>query len=154
MKKYRKILVPVDGSELSNEAFEQALSLASLINGTVTVLHVIEHLYSDYTVLEGQDLISASSLIENETREQVNASLKEYIKKGKKEGVKVRTMVEEGPVAHEIINLSKNFDLVIMGTHGRRMITSLLMGSVAEKVSRHAYCPVMLVRKNKADEEN
>lgn len=148
MKRYKKILVPVDGSELSYDAFEQAVSLASLVDGTVTVLHVIEHLYSDYTVLEGQDMISASTLIESETREQVKAFLKEYVEKGKEEGVIVETLINEGPVAHEIIDLSKKFDLIIIGTHGRRMIASLLMGSVAEKVSRHAFCPVMLVRES------
>lgn len=148
MKRYRNILVPVDGSELSNDAFDQGLSLASLIDGTVTALHVIEHLYADYTVLEGQDMISASTLIETETREQVRNFLKDYVRKGKEAGVKVKTMIREGPVAHEIIEVSKKFDLVILGTHGRRRITSLLMGSVAEKVSRHAYCPVMLVRES------
>lgn len=146
MKKYKRILVPVDGSDLSNDAFEQAVSLAKLIGGTVTVLHVIEHLYSDYTILEGQDMISASTLIETETKEQVQTFLSEYERNGKKEGVQIKTLIREGPVAHEIIDLSKKFDLIIIGTHGRRMITSLIMGSVAEKVSRHAYCPVMLVR--------
>ena len=60
MKRYRRILVPVDGSELSDDAFQQALDLAVLVDGTVSVVHVIEHLYADYTVLEGQDMISAS----------------------------------------------------------------------------------------------
>lgn len=146
MKRYKKILVPVDGSELSLDAFEQAVSLASLVDGTVTALHVIEHLYSDYTVLEGQDMISASSLIESETKEQVKAFMEDYIRKGNEEGLEVITLIKEGPVAHEIIDLSKKYNLIIMGTHGRRRITSLLMGSVAEKVSRHAFCPVMLVR--------
>ena len=143
---FKKILVPVDGSELSNDAFEQALSLAKLVGGTVTVIHVIEHLYSEYTVFEGQDMISASTLIETETREQVQNFLSEYSIKGKEEEVPVKTLIKEGPVAHEIIDLSKKFDLIIIGTHGRRMIASLIMGSVAERVSSHAYCPVMLVR--------
>ena len=147
MKRYKRILVPVDGSDLSNDAFEQAVSLAKLVEGTVTVIHVIEHMYSDYTILEGQEMISASTLIRSETREQVQTFLAEYSLQGKKEGVEIRTLIKEGPVAHEIINISKSFDLIIIGTHGRRMIASLLMGSVAEKVSRHAHCPVMLVRK-------
>jgi nucleotide-binding universal stress UspA family protein len=146
MIRYKRILVPVDGSDLADDAFEQAMALAKLIEGTVTVLHVIEHLYSDYTVLEGQDMISASTLIESETKEQVQNLLADYSRRGKKEDVNIITLIREGPVAQEIIDVSKKFDLVIIGTHGRRMITSLIMGSVAEKVSRHAYCPVMLVR--------
>ncbi|MGA1872675.1 MAG: universal stress protein [Thermoplasmatota archaeon] len=146
MKRYRNLLVPVDGSDLSREAFEQALSLSKMTGCKTTVLHVIEFLYSDYTMLEGAEIISASNLIQSETREQVKIFLDEFIDRGRKEGVEVRALIKEGPVAHEIIELSKNYDLIIIGTHGRRMISSLIMGSVAEKVSRHAYCPVMLVR--------
>jgi nucleotide-binding universal stress UspA family protein len=146
MKRYKRILVPVDGSDLSNDAFEQALSLAKLVDGTVTVLHVIEQPYSDYSVFEGQEMLSASALIETETKEHVQNFLSEYSRKGKEADVPVKTLIKEGPVAHEIIDLSKRFDLIIIGTHGRRMIASLIMGSVAERVSRHAYCPVMLIR--------
>ena len=146
MKRYRNILVPVDGSELSMDAFDQALSLSTMTGSRITVLHVIEFIYSDYAMLEGAEVISASNLIQTETREQVKSSLEEFVRKGEKEGVEVRTLIKEGPVAHEIIELSKNYDLIIIGSHGRRMISSLIMGSVAEKVSRHAHCPVMLVR--------
>lgn len=155
MKRYRNILVPVDGSDLSMDAFEQALSLSTMTGSKITVLHVIEIIYSDYTMLEGAEIISASNLIQAETREQVKSSLEEFVRKGEEEGVEVRTLIREGPVAHEIIELSKHYDLIIIGSHGRRMITSLIMGSVAEKVSRHASCPVMLVRKPpEASEEN
>ncbi len=146
MKRYKRILVPVDGSELSNDAFEQAVSLAKLINGTVTVLHVIEHIYPGLSDMDGLEMISTSGLIKTETREQVQTFLEKYSTQGEEKGVQTSTLIREGSVAHEIVNISKTFDLVIIGTHGRRMIASLLMGSVAEKVSRHAHCPVMLVR--------
>jgi len=153
MKRYRNILVPVDGSELSMDAFEQALSLSTMTGSKITVLHVIEFVYSDLTMMEGAEMISASNLIQSETKEQVKRFLQDFVKKGEEEGVEVRTLVKEGPIAHEIIELSKHYDLIILGSHGRGMITSLIMGSVAEKVSRHASCPVMLVRKPPEEKE-
>lgn len=146
MKRYRNILVPVDGSDLSLDAFEQALSLSKLIGSKITVLHVVEQLYSDYTVLEGAEIISASNIIQAETRQQVKRFLDDFIRRGREEGVEVRTLIKDGHVAQEIIELSGNYDLIIIGTHGRRRIASLIMGSVAERVSRHSLCPVMLVR--------
>ncbi|MBN1539927.1 MAG: universal stress protein [Candidatus Thermoplasmatota archaeon] len=151
MKRYRNILVPVDGSELSMDAFEQAMSLSKLIGSKITVLHVMEQLYSDYTVLEGAEIISASNIIQTETRQQVKNFLEDFVRRGGEEGVDVRTLIKDGHVAQEIIELSGQYDLIIIGTHGRRKITSLIMGSVAEKVGRHALCPVMLVRDPKKD---
>ncbi|MGA1865942.1 MAG: universal stress protein [Thermoplasmatota archaeon] len=153
MKRYRNILVPVDGSDLSLDAFEQALSLSKLIGSKITVLHVVEQLYSDYTVLEGAEIISASNIIQAETRQQVKRFLDDFIRRGREEGVEVRTLIKDGHVAQEIIELSGNYDLIIIGTHGRRRIASLIMGSVAERVSRHSLCPVMLVRTPPGSEE-
>jgi len=147
MKRYRRILVPVDGSELSHDAFEQAVELAKLVGSRITVLHVIEQYVMDHTMVEGQDLIAAVNLVQTETREQAKKMLDDYKTIGEKEGVEVRLAVKEGPVATEIVEMSKGFDLIIIGSHGKGRLTTFLMGSVAERVSRHAHCPVMLVRK-------
>jgi nucleotide-binding universal stress UspA family protein len=72
--------------------------------------------------------------------------LDELVYKGKEVNISVNKIVVKGNVANEIIQQSSNFDIVIMGTLGQSALSSLIMGSVAEKVSRHACCPVMLVR--------
>lgn len=151
MKRYRRILAPLDGSHLSKMAFDQAVSLASMIEGEVHVLHVIEHPALEPVTINGQEVMSAMELIQTETVEQARNMMNDMIGSVEHPGVKVTTEITDGPVAREIIESSSNFDLVIMGTQGRNMLTSLLLGGVAEKVVRHAHCPVMLVRE-KMDE--
>ncbi|MFW3145221.1 MAG: universal stress protein [Thermoplasmatota archaeon] len=146
MKKYKRILVPVDGSKLSWLAFEQGSSLAKLVDGNVSIMHVIEIHYEAYPMPEGVSVLTAATLLRSETEEHVKKLMEEYQEYAQKEGVRTKVLVKEGHVANEIINESKGYDVVIMGTQGRNMLTSLLLGSTAEKVVRHAHCPVMLVR--------
>jgi nucleotide-binding universal stress UspA family protein len=63
--------------------------------------------------------------------------------------VKVAPRVEHGNPAHIIIEMSKDYDLIVVGTLGRSGISKLLMGSVSEKVVRFAECPVLVVRNPK-----
>ncbi len=66
--------------------------------------------------------------------------------RSKEKGMGVNTVHLRGNAANEIIDASKQYDLIVMGTHGRSGLTHLLIGSVAEKVARHACCPVLLIR--------
>ena len=149
MKRYKNILVPVDGSKLSNLAFEQALSLAKMISGEVTVIHVIVPIQNNSLPFELTDIDLGPEVIvglETENKKRVRSMLTDLVNNGKKEGVKVNQLIKEGNVASEIIDESSKFDLIIMGSLGQSALTKLFLGSVAEKVSRHACCPVMLVR--------
>ena len=146
MKRYKKILIPVDGSKLSTMAFEQGLSLAQMVDGEVTVMHVIEPHTYETIPFDVADVHTAFSTIESESKTHVESMLDELVKKGEAEGVKVLKIIVKGNVPNEIIQESSNFDIVIIGTLGQSALSTLLMGSVAEKVSRHACCPVMLVR--------
>ena len=136
----------MDDSELSKQAFENALDLAGMTGGEVTVMHVIEpipFLYHDLS----EDEISApylGSIEENDAR--VDSMLQHYVAHGKEWGVDVHKLIRKGNVPEEIIRASSNFDIIIIGTLGRNALSSLLLGSTAEKVSRYACCPVMLVR--------
>ncbi|MDG6224236.1 MAG: universal stress protein [Candidatus Thermoplasmatota archaeon] len=146
MKDFKRILVPVDGSELSELAFKKALSLVELIDGKLTVLHVIEPVSLSYTGFEGAEINSAITLIESESVNAVEKYLKKFKKMGKENDIIIDTVIAKGNISSEIVEASDDFDLIVMGSQGRNMITSLLLGSVAEYVSRHACCPVMLVR--------
>jgi len=146
MKRYKRILVAMDWSELSKDAFEQALDLAKLSGGGVTVLHVVESLPFHYAEL-GEGSISSPHIDSiKENMERVDDQLNEFVGKGKLKGIEVYKLIEEGNVAEEIIRASSGFDIVIIGTTGHNVIATLLLGSTAEKVARHACCPVMLIR--------
>ena len=151
MESYRKIMVPVDGSPLSDLSFESALSLASLIDGEVTLVHVIEPVTMNYSGFEEAEIATSLGILESESVRSVQNMLKDYVESGKASDVTVRTRIIHGSVASEIVDLSSKYDLIIMGTQGRNMLSSLFLGSVAEKVARHACCPVMLVREFKKD---
>jgi len=60
--------------------------------------------------------------------------------------LKVKGVVSRGPPWQEIVDLSRDHDLVVMGTHGRSGVSHAIMGSVAEKVVRFAHCHVMVVK--------
>ncbi len=70
-------------------------------------------------------------------------------KEGSEMGVNVKTIVKNGSPAHEIIEESKNHDLIVMSSLGNTGLTHLLVGSVAEKVIRFAACPVLVVKSSK-----
>ena len=140
----KTILCPVDFSEISANAMEYAVFLASHHHAELLLLHVVEYLqeFEQYQILvfTSQELVEK---MEQQAHEELN-KLTEQIKKT----VKVETVVRQGKPFVEIIKEAKekDMDLIVMGSHGRTGISHMLMGSVAEKVVRKANCPVLIVR--------
>ena len=147
MEEFEKILIPTDGSEYNKEAMQKGLSLAKLIGAEVTVLYVVDQ--SAFAAIPPDSMITdIYSLLQQEGK----GALERAKKWGEGMGVKVTTHLREGIPYHEILEEAENHDLVVMGTLGRTGISRLLMGSVAEKVVRHAHCPIMLIRITRKDE--
>jgi nucleotide-binding universal stress UspA family protein len=139
MKGYRRILVPVDGSELSDLAFERALGFARLVSGNVTIVNVIQDIVGPAGPASVPVQIDQSQIAED--------LLKDHLHKVEKSDIEVDSKIRHGNPADEIVDLSRDHDIIIMGSKGHNPITSLLLGSVAEKVVREACCPVMIIRK-------
>ena len=89
--------------------------------------------------------MSVYSLLENEGKRAVE----EVKKEGDDLGVKVTTVVAEGSPTRKIVEMATDMDLVVLGTLGRSALSKLFMGSVAERVTRYAPCPVLVVRSKK-----
>jgi nucleotide-binding universal stress UspA family protein len=139
--KYQKILIPTDGSEYTKAAIATGLNMAKLIGAEVTAMYVVDQT-SFINFPMDSAIVSIYSLLEEEGKEAV-----EYVvNEGKKLGVKVVSRVEEGSPVKRIVEASKEHDIVVMGTLGRTGVSKLLLGSVAERVVRHAACPVMVIR--------
>ena len=139
--KYQKILIPTDGSEYTKAAIATGLNMAKLIGAEVTAMYVVDQT-SFINFPMDSAIVSIYSLLEEEGKEAV-----EYVvNEGKKLGVKVVSRVEEGSPVKRIVEASKEHDIIVMGTLGRTGMSKLLLGSVAERVVRHAICPVMVVR--------
>lgn len=72
---------------------------------------------------------------------------------GEKENVPVEVMIKDGAPVKVILEQSKNFDVIVMGTLGRTGMSKLLMGSVAERVVRASDCPVLVVRASEVENQ-
>ena len=140
----KKILCPVDFSEISANALEYAVFLASHHHADLLLLHVVEHLheFDHYQILvfTPQEL---TEKMEKQAYEELR-KLTEPIKKT----IKVETVIRQGKAFVEIIREAKekDMDMIVMGSHGRTGISHMLIGSVAEKVVRKAHCTVLIVR--------
>lgn len=141
MDEMKKILIASDGSEYTRQAVSQGLRLAKVLGAEVTALYVIDQT-SFVSFPMDSSIVSVYSLLENEGKRAVEDVRKE----GEELGVKVTPVVVEGSPTRKIIEVAEDFDLIVMGTLGRSAISKLFMGSVAERVTRYAPCPVLVVR--------
>jgi len=147
MSLYRKILIPVDGSATSTSGLREALRIAKAVRAQVWLLHVLDEFFalSDPESARYTDLLVASL---KRGGERVLARAEGM---ARARGVKARSLMPEivgGPAAGEIVRQAKKLraDLIVMGTHGRRGLKRLALGSDAEQVVRNAPVPVLLVR--------
>jgi len=144
---YKKILIPTDGSEPSQKAEDHGLHLAQKMGADVTALHVTEIIFAP-SPIPGPPPV----LPEEQTRllrEAGEKMVKHVQEKGEKMGVQVTPLVVTGHPADQIITHAQDFDLIVMGTLGKSGLAHLLLGSTTEKVTRHAPCPVLIVRVKK-----
>jgi nucleotide-binding universal stress UspA family protein len=144
---YTKILVPVDGSETSLQGLRHAILLAKDQKAALRLLHVVH----DYLVAEGRHGLVKSGELLKELREHGQAILNEAVASARKQGVAADTETVEspmGPVGAAIAEYAEQWpaDLIVIGTHGRRGIRRLVMGSDAEYVVRTTRVTVLLVR--------
>jgi nucleotide-binding universal stress UspA family protein len=147
MNAFRKILVPVDFSEHSDLALQTAVALSRSQGAALAIVYVNEPLM--VPVPEGYVLFSEAQL------EQMSAEYQRVLTKQKQIAEAAGTIQVEVQLLHgfadrEICSFAEQgaFDLIVMGTHGRRGLSHALLGSVAERVVRMAPCPVLTVRAN------
>ena len=142
---YQRILVPVDGSETSNRGLDESIRLAKLTGGSLRLVHVVDSLiFSTGMEFATGDivgvLLDAGAQILTKAKARVEAN-----------GVPVDTFLSESfgsRVCDVVVAQAKlwNADLIVIGTHGRRGVGRLFIGSDAEQIVRAAPVPVLLVR--------
>ena len=140
---YNKILVPIDGSDSSIFALEEAITLASSLEKDValTVFYVSQFLSS----YEGTLLVDVN---------QIRKASLEFAM-GKAKPLLAATKIQnefvtiDGDPAQEICKKARdgNYELIVVGNKGHGLFAELLSGSVSLKVVQHAHCPVLIVRK-------
>jgi nucleotide-binding universal stress UspA family protein len=143
---FRKILVPTDFSETAEVALGYAMGLARQFDGELHLLHVAE----DPMLLAGWAPLGSGPVVDvNEEAAALRAQLKNLVPPGDGRTPKTEVHVIVGqPTGAAIARYAADheFDLIVMGTHGRGPVTHALLGSVAESVVRSAACPVLTIR--------
>jgi nucleotide-binding universal stress UspA family protein len=149
MSAYKHILVAVDGSKIADHALKEAIAVASDMQAELRIVHVIDEVPwiiwgTSYAGLE-------------EIRTSFRASAKQILDRAvasaRAAGLKAEPRLLDnatfGPRVGELLTqeaLDWSADLIVIGTHGRRGFSHMLLGSVAEAVVRVASIPVLLVR--------
>jgi nucleotide-binding universal stress UspA family protein len=150
---FRNILVPLDGSALSERALAPALKIAELEGSRVTLLRTP---VVDIAVLPSVEVFGNYSLRGlDEATSRARRDAREYLETLRKSqgttGLELRPEVQDGDPAEAILTAAqeKHADLIAMSTHGYSGVTRWIMGSVTERVLAHAPCPVLVLRSEK-----
>ena len=146
MSAYRRILAAVDGSDAGSAGLREALRLAKSEGGELCILHVVNESVP-YTPLAGAPPINLVPLL----MESGRRVLDEARAQAHKQGVEAKTVLwkiqtETSPPRIVAQARRQRADLIVLGTHGRRGVRRLVLGSDAEQVVRTAPVPVLLVR--------
>lgn len=137
---YKKILVPVDGSENCNNALMEAIKVAKMSGGEITVIHV----YPSW----GTVIVDSKEAIPEILKSEAEGILAQAEKISRAEGFKVETLMVNGKEAQQIVKVAndQNFDLIVMGARGKNVIKEFFLGSVSSGVLKNASCPVLIVK--------
>jgi len=141
---YKKILLPLDGSELAKKALDQAEKLAKTFDAEIILFQVVP-----FMPIYGSPELVTPLIVDEKQKEAAEKYLLNLAEELKKKSLKVRSMVRTGQVvAMEIIDFAKEsgVDLIVMCTHGRSGLTRWVLGSVALKVLTRAEAPILLIR--------
>lgn len=149
MGAYRKILVAVDGSSAAAKGLREAIRLAKAERARLVILHVVDE-YPAFAALDGMVAAPGVDLVPA-MREGGRRVLAKAQAVAARNGLKAKGILREmlsGPAAYPIVREARKLraDLIVLGTHGRRGVRRMVLGSDAEQVVRTASVPVLLVR--------
>jgi nucleotide-binding universal stress UspA family protein len=143
---YKRILVPVDGSVVSDRGLKEAMRMARADGARVRLLHVV----AEYMAYANTEAAVDIGPVLDGLREGGRKTLSKVERRVRGNGARIESSLVENPggrVADSIVEEAKRWkaDLIVMGTHGRRGVKRMLLGSDAELVIRHSRVPVLLV---------
>ncbi|MEJ2240524.1 MAG: universal stress protein [Candidatus Bathyarchaeota archaeon] len=143
---FKKILIPIDGSEQSHRALTFALDLAKKYSSKVTLLTVAQPHFQD--PLFPPIFTSNDDNSINDVHQKILSQAYNRIKEIDSE-IEVSKKLVAGRPADKIIEITKKdkIDLVVIGSRGLGGIKEFLLGSVSDRVADHAPCPVLMVKK-------
>jgi len=144
---YKRILVPLDGSDTASRGFEEAVALARELKSQLVLLHAVD----GFPVLAELSSASTYQTVQDGLRQFGEDLLSKARRAAADHGITADIRLVEantGRAADVIVAQARDLgcDLIVMGTHGRRGFSHLMMGSDADAVARASDVPVLLVR--------
>ena len=156
---FKRILCPMDLSEFSLDGLRLAIKVAESCDATLDILHVIHNPFDELymtAIAETNPALSEAYAMEPQKRanilrataEHSEVLLKQFCRDTVKDYAKVRYHIGTGDPFEAILDGATDYmtDLIVLATHGRTGIKRLVIGNVAEKIVRHAPCPVLTVK--------
>lgn len=149
----KKVLIALDYNPTAQKIAEEGYALSKSINAQTTLLHIISdaaYYSSDiYSPLMGYDSFTDIKFIETASAEDLRKAALDYLDKTKQHlnDSTIQSVVKEGDFGEQILQTATeiNADIIVMGTHSRRGLEKILVGSVAEKVLRHSTIPLFII---------
>jgi nucleotide-binding universal stress UspA family protein len=156
----KKVLIALDYGPSAQKVAETGYELAKSMNARTILLHVISdaaHYSSvNYPGIMGFDSFNNLDLYQPEVIIELKKAAKEYLDNTKKhlEDETIETVLKEGDFGNSILETANELsaDIIVMGTHSRRGLDKILMGSVAEKVMHHSSIPLFIIPVKKHEE--
>jgi nucleotide-binding universal stress UspA family protein len=147
---FKHILLPTDGSKLSDRAVQRGIELAAEIGAGVTAMHVIP----EFRMMADESFVLPNTAelkarYEKESKARGSRMLDKIADRARAAGVKCECVIVLGHAAYELIietAKKRKCDLIVMASHGRRGVSALLLGSETAKVLTHSKIPVLVVR--------
>jgi len=141
----QRILVPIDFSPGAEIALNYAKSLAAAFGASLHVLHVMDDPLPGFKM---PDHVCSIPALRKQIEQETSEHLSKVLSPDERTRFRATLSAEWGSPHASVLAFAKDhaIDLIVMGTHGRGAIQHVLLGSVAERVVRHASCPVLTIR--------
>jgi nucleotide-binding universal stress UspA family protein len=153
LNKMKKVLIALDYNPTAQKVAEEGFSIAKVMNAEVTLLHVISDpvYYSsvEYSPIMGFNGFMETGQLQLNSVDSLKKAALHFLDKTRHHlGDKtIQTLVEEGDFAESILKTAKamHADIIVMGSHSRKWLENIVMGSVTEKVLHHTSIPLFII---------
>jgi nucleotide-binding universal stress UspA family protein len=150
----RSILLPTDFSDCAGSALAYATQFARQFDASIICLHVVEPLVPAVGYAGITEPLPMGEDVSEQLEDAAARELPKISKHQDCTGLKVEEVMAHGDAASEIVRIAKErgVDLIVIASHGRTGWGRILFGSTAESVVRHAHCPVLVVKPERAED--
>ncbi len=144
---YERVVVPLDGSDVAEQAVATAEELARSFGVPMHLVRVVDYPSTTYKYVYGGMVESEAITMQLEhERSMAETYLKDVCQSLEQRGIEVTTEVRYGVPVQEVCDAVKECDLMVIASHGRTGVARWFLGSVAEEIVRRSTVPVLVVR--------